>query len=188
MHRLLQIHRAPEFGPHWERKIRTCFHRLDVNHSGTISEEDFFQIADRFNEVGHLTGDAAQEMRDYYKNEIWIKYFKLPDASESTAESFIEGLKKQGKKNILATTNDIHNRYFTDIDSNHDDLIDLDEFTKYFYILGISAEDAKVSFEALDINHDGHISRGEFIMAGNDFFGGEGEQKSSDLFFGPLVD
>jgi len=188
MLRLLQQQRESEFGAHWERKMRTCFHRLDADHSGRISEADFNLIAERFNEIGGLTGEAAQEMRDYYTKEIWLKYFKEPEVNESTENSFISNLQKQGKKNILATTNDIHNRYFTNTDLNHDELISLDEFTKYFKILGIGAEFAKDSFDAIDTNHDGNISRGEFITAGNDFFGGEADHKPSDLFFGPLVD
>jgi hypothetical protein len=143
-------------------------------------------IAERFNEIGALTGDAAQEMKDYYVNEIWLKYFKCPDADESTLEAFINNLKLVGKKNILSTTNDIHNRYFTNIDQDNDGLATLEDYTKYFYVLGIAAEFAKESFDAIDHNHDGYISRGEFITAGNDFFGGEGDHKGSDLFFGPL--
>jgi len=130
MHRLLHIHREPDFGEHWHQKIRTLFHRLDVTHSGTLSAEDFNLMAERFNEVGGLTGEAAQEMRDYYKNEIWLKYFKAPDSDSSTLESFTNNLKQVGKKNLLATTNDIHNRYFTNIDQDNDGQISLEEFTK----------------------------------------------------------
>jgi Ca2+-binding EF-hand superfamily protein len=188
MQRLLQIHKSPQFGPHWERKIRTCFTRLDANKSGKISAEDFMLIAERFNEVGHLTGAAAQEMKDFYTNEIWLKYFKAPDADESTCESFIHNLRTLGKKMILATTNDIHNRYFTNIDQDNDGLLSLEDFKKYFYVMGIGAEFAKATFDAIDANHDGQVSRGEFITAGNDFFGGEQDHKGSDIFFGPLVD
>jgi Ca2+-binding EF-hand superfamily protein len=166
--------------------MRTCFNRLDVNQSGAISEEDFNLIAERFNEIAGLKGEAAQEMKDYYTKEIWLKYFKCPDSNESTLESFVNNLKLAGKKNILATTNDIHNRYFTNIDQDNDDAATLEDYTKYFYVLGIGAEFAKASFDAIDTNHDGFVSRGEFITAGNDFFSGEGDHKGSDLFFGPL--
>jgi len=168
--------------------MRTCFKRLDADQSGTISGKDFNLIAVRFNEIGGLTGDAAQAMKDYYTNEIWKKYFKEPEKDESTEQSFINNLKKVGKKDILATTNDIHARYFLNADHNKDGLLALEEFIKYYYILGLDASLAKESFDAIDTNKDGFISRGEFITAGNDFFNSEHETKSGGLLFGPLVD
>lgn len=168
--------------------MRTCFKRLDANQSGTMSKEDFDMIAARFIEVGGLTGVAAEAIRDYYTNQIWKIYFKLPNSDESTCDAFIENLKHNGKKAILATTNDIHARYFDNMDHEHKGRVGLDAFTKYFYIMGIDAAFAAESFKAIDVNHDGFISRAEFIQAGNDFFGGEHPHKTSDLFFGPLVD
>jgi Ca2+-binding EF-hand superfamily protein len=159
-----------------------------MNKNGKIEADDFMQIAERFIEVGHLTGEAAQEMRDYYNKEIWLKYFKQRDGKDATADSFVSNLKHQGKDVILATTNDIHNRYFADIDTDDDGLIQPGEFIKYFYILGIDEEKAKQAFKALDTNNDGVISHGEFVTAGNDFFTSDEEGKPSDLFFGPLVD
>jgi len=187
MHRLHQIHRGPDFGPHWQQKIRTLFHRLDANKDGKMSVEDFNLIAERFIEVGELTDEHAQEVRDYYTHEIWLKYFKESEAEHATLDSFVNNLKTMGKKNILATTNDIHNRYFTNIDRDCDGLASLEDFTKYFYILGVKEEFAKEAFDAIDVNHDGRISRGEFMTAGNDFYGGDAVNKTSDLFCGPLV-
>jgi hypothetical protein len=167
--------------------MKTCFHRLNANQSGVIEEVDFDVFPERFNEVGGLTGEHAQEMVEYYKG-VWTTFFKAQDKTEATFESFIENLRTQGKKGILAAVNDLHNRYFTNTDHNNDDIMELEDFTKYFYILGINADMAKETFEAIDSNNDGHISRGEFITAGNDFFTGEHEHKASDLWYGPLVD
>jgi hypothetical protein len=177
---------AKEFGPHWQRKMKTCFQRLNANKTGKMQEADFNAFADRFIEVGKLTGKDAQDMREYYKG-VFTAFFKAKDKNEGTYESLLENLKTLGKSTIIASTTDLHNRYFTNVDHNKDDVLEQEGFTKYFYILGFNADMAKKSFEAIDSNKDGKISREEFISAMTNFFTGEQENKAGDLFFGPLV-
>ena len=49
------------------------------------------------------------------------------------------------------------------------------EFGVYFKIISIDESSTKASFVAIDSNHDGIISRDEFVAAGVDFFTGVDE-------------
>jgi len=175
-----------EFGEFWVCKMRTAFERMDEDQDGVLREKDFNLMADRFIAAKGLTGNNAQGVKDYYINEIWGKYFKSCTGTDtSTSDDFVENLKRQGKKNILATTDEIHSRYFEAIDTNKDGVIQLAEFTAYFEILGIDPKYAKQAFDSVDADKDGNISRCEFISAGNDFFNMEDSGNAGDYFFGP---
>ena len=59
------------------------------------------------------------------------------------------------------------------------------EFGVYFKIISIDESSTKASFVAIDSNHDGIISRDEFVAAGVDFFTGVDEASGSTLFWEP---
>jgi len=175
-----------EFGPDWELKIRTCFARLDFNGDGVMSKEDFDQFAKRFIEVGSLTGEAATNIETVYNN-IWVTYFKPANSDTSTSDSFVANLKAAGKAMITGASTEIHNLYFTNTDRDGSGQVDLDEFTKYFYILGINVAYAEDTFNGVNYKTDDNISRDEFVTAANNFFTSEIIDKRSGLFFGPLL-
>jgi len=180
--------KVEEFGDFWIRKMKTFHDRIDADRDGLLTEKDFILMAERFSKVGNLDEKGAQEIKEYFINEIWIKYFKSSTGGDSsTADDLIENLKRHGKKSILATTYDIHSRYFNAIDTNKDGVIRMSEFSVYSSILGYDSQYTKEAFDSLDVDHDGVISRDEFISGGNDFFNEEIEGSPGAHFFGPLI-
>jgi len=177
-----------EFGSFWRNKMLTVFTRLDLDQNGLITERHWTGVAERFIKVAHLTGDKAERARHFFSEEIWDIYFKPsnPDA-QPTSDVFIENLKKQGKTKLLAFKNKNHQQHFDAIDTDADGFIQLKELQVFFGVLGINEDLAKEAFNSMDTNHDGVISRGEFITAGNDFFIQENPGYPGDLFFGPLI-
>jgi len=168
--------------------MRTLFYRLDVNQDGKLTEEDFILLADRSVEVKGLTGQAVQEAKDFFTNDVWRNFLKPVDSDEATPESFLARLKQAGKANILSTKFGIYDRFFTDQDQNKDQVLSLGEFIKYFHVFGISEGEAREAFHAIDKNHDQHMTMEEFLAAKNNFFTLEVPNKSGDLFYGHLVE
>lgn len=54
--------------------------------------------------------------------------------------------------------------------------------------MGLTDEDAAISFAVIDINGDGQVSFKEFVHLGRQFFVTEDETKISKMFWGPLID
>ena len=80
----------------------------------------------------------------------------------------------------------LYGSMFDVIDANGDGLIDLDEWRVLYECRGIPVEYAKASFVAMDADHDGLISRKEFVDYQFEFtFTSEDKLKSS-ILYGPL--
>jgi Ca2+-binding EF-hand superfamily protein len=177
-----------KFGEHWQRKMKTAFKRFDADGDGFLTKNDLDTIADNIIRAGHFTGSQADEIRKNYM-DIWEKYFIQKIESDAASyEVFLTNLKIHGKSDLGLTAKLHHNLWFEAVDTNKDDLIQLQEFIVYFGAIGINEEIAKEAFKALDTNHDGVLSREEFITAGQNFVSLEEPSFPADLFFGPLCD
>jgi len=175
------------FSRHWERKLRSCFRRLDANKDGKATQADFEEFARRFCEVGGLTATDCEEVKNFYINQIWLPFFKPQNSDYSTEDEFIAILKGAGRANILMASNMVYERYFGNSDKDKNGLLNLDEFKTYFYIWGIDAKFAADTFKKVDVSGDGSLTSNEFITAGNNFSVGQQKDPASDDFYGPLI-
>ena len=82
----------------------------------------------------------------------------------------------------------IFNVFFDIIDTNQNGVISSKEFEVYFQAMGIGKEHAKASFDGIDANHDGKISRDEFVDTGCEYFANHDPAHPCTLFWGPLAD
>lgn len=73
------------------------------------------------------------------------------------------------------------------MDKDHSGFISVAEYKLFFQCLGLTAEDAAISFAVIDKNSDGKLSRKEFVKLGREYFLSEDERKISRMFWGPLV-
>lgn len=76
---------------------------------------------------------------------------------------------------------------FQAVDKDHSGFISLNEYKLFFKCLGLTPEDAAVSFAVIDKNGDGKLSIKEFVKLGREFFLTEDEKRVSRMFWGPLV-
>jgi len=175
-----------EFGDHWVRKIKSILNRLDQNGNGVLSHDNLTQMGERHIKVTKMNLTEAEETKAIYE-QIWNVYFEpLADKDGCTPDSMIQNVKKTGKHNLTATAYHLFNACFDTIDHNKSGFITVNEYKIFFHILGINEAEAKDAFDAVDTNHDGVISRGEFITAGVDYVTLETESFPGDLFYGKL--
>ena len=77
--------------------------------------------------------------------------------------------------------------WFSAIDADEDGNIQEAEFVRFFNILDIDSDTAKATFQSMDSDGDGLVSRDEYLANGIDFSTSEDETTSGKLFWGPLL-
>jgi Ca2+-binding EF-hand superfamily protein len=174
-----------QFGPVWKQKIRTLQARLDLNGDGIMNKEDFVEIVQRFETVAQATARQVEKLQDVL-TKFWNANMAEKAAAEGgiTADAYVAMLEAMGKKAISKTANEGYTPLFDAIDANNDGHISLEEYTIYYKILDLSPSYAEESFNVIDSDHDGFISRAEFMLAADDFFTSE----NGSNFFGPAVE
>lgn len=76
---------------------------------------------------------------------------------------------------------------FQAVDKDNSGEISIEEFKLFFNCLGLTDQDAEMSFNAIDKNSDGMLSIKEFVKLGRAFFLTENPKHVSRNFWGPLV-
>ncbi|XP_055640937.1 sarcoplasmic calcium-binding protein [Toxorhynchites rutilus septentrionalis] len=173
----------------WRRKMRTLHGLLDVNNDGVISYDDFKLLTEKFESLGHLNKEATEEFRDIMKT-TWTQLF-----GEITPYNLITVEQYLGEMHHVVNDKDLRKKahrflpyLYKAVDKDHSKSISLNEFKLFFRCLGLTDEDAAVSFAVIDSNGDGQITLNEFVKLGRDFFLTENETNVSRLFWGPLVE
>lgn len=73
------------------------------------------------------------------------------------------------------------------MDKDHSGFISIAEYKLFFKCLGLTPENAAVSFAVIDKNGDGKLSIKEFVKLGREYFLTENEKRISRMFWGPLA-
>ncbi|KAH8266871.1 hypothetical protein KR026_005936 [Drosophila bipectinata] len=172
----------------WRRKMRTLHRILDVNHDGVVSYDDFNLLAKRFNDLGHLTPEVAAEFNDVIK-QTWEEQFgEITPYNLVTAEQFLTDLHHRlNDKKMAKRIGRFLPYLFKAVDFDHTGHLDLEQYKLFFRCLGLTEDDAAVSFAVIDKNGDGQLSLKEFVHLGRQFFLTEDDTKISKMFWGPLV-
>ncbi|XP_037935219.1 sarcoplasmic calcium-binding protein-like [Teleopsis dalmanni] len=173
----------------WRRKMRTLHRILDVNHDGVVSFDDFKLLAKRFTDLGHLTPELSAEFEDVMK-QTWEEQFgEITPYNLLNAEQFLTDIHHRlNDKKMAKRIGRFLPYLFKAVDYDHSGHLDLDQYKLFFRCLGLSDEDAAISFAVIDKNSDGQISMKEFVHLGRQFFMTEDETKISKMFWGPLID
>lgn len=173
----------------WRRKMRTLHRILDVNHDGVISFDDYKLIAKRFTDLGHLSPEMSAEFEEVMR-QTWEEQFgEITPYNLVTAEQFLVHVHhKLNDENLEKRIGRFLPYLFKAVDFDHTGHLDLEQYKLFFHCLGLSDEDAAISFAVIDKNGDGQLSLKEFLHLGRQYFLTEDETNISKMFWGPLID
>ena len=173
------------------QKMRTRFIRLDLNHDGFISRDDYELMATKLQEYGKLNKENAEMKRKALMN-VADRFGLKPGVKfpvEEAAKRAHQELTSMAPEKKWVMLKESHDAIFDVLDLNGDGHISLDEFKVYFHIVGPDISEAEMThaFNTIDTNKNGEISREEFIAAAFDFILGLEETEISKVFFGHLL-
>lgn len=173
----------------WRRKMRTLHRILDVNRDGVISFDDFKLLAKRFTDLGHLSPETSVEFMEVMK-QTWEEQFgEITPYNLVTAEQFLTDFHHRlNDEDMVKRIGRFLPYLFKAVDYDHSGHLDLEQYKLFFRCLGLSDENAAISFAVIDKNGDGQLSMKEFVHLGRQYFLTEDETKISKMFWGPLID
>ena len=169
----------------WMKKIHRCLETMDTNKDGYISRADFEVMVQRYKDLG---APESHLERLKVNNEKLIYAWKVSDPSvkvtiEEAADTYSDFLESAENRE---QNNKMFDLWFDQVDINADGWISFDEWEKHCKALKINLEDASASFEAMDTNKDGKISKEEFISYHTEYFCTTEDKLRSSILYGPL--
>ena len=76
--------------------------------------------------------------------------------------------------------------WFEIIDSDANGEISFKEWVDYYKVVGIDTAHARASFDAMDTNHDGVVSKEEFHAYNVEYYYSAEDKLHSSIMYGPL--
>lgn len=172
----------------WRRKMRTLHAILDINNDGVISFDDFMLLAKKFTDLGHLQPATSTEFLNVMKKSWEEQWGEITPYNLVTAEQYLTDMHHTlNDKELVKKIGRFLPYFFKAVDIDNSGYLDLEQFKLFFNCLGLTDENAAVSFAVIDKNGDGKLTLKEFVKLGKDYFLTENEARVSKWFWGPLV-
>ena len=166
----------------WLKKIRKANKVRDLNKDGYISKDDFMAIVLRYKDMGsskkHL--DKLSHEMEYLCTVLGI----TDDSTKVTHEETIANFAASSPSIDQITT--MFTLMFEIIDSDENGEISYKEWEDYYRVISIDTEFARASFDAMDTNGDGVVSKEEFYAYNREFFYSTEDNLKSSIMYGPL--
>ena len=178
----------------WRRKFRRAVEVRDTDKSGDISRANFQLVIDRYGKLGTVSPQQLEkiskslltlcDMLGLTDETVKLSYDAFDDAylkvmSAHAAKRSSSEEKLQYMENILLDM-------FSNLDLNGDGVITFSEWRAHYHCIGIDTAHARASFDAMDANSDGKISKEEFVNYHYEFFCTTENKLNSEILFGPL--
>ena len=165
----------------WQKKIYKVAKIRDVDGDGLITKADYYLIFQRYKDMG--TPEEHLKKLEKIAGDI-CKAFGIADGStgltyEEYVQIFQESLVRADLDKILGVQ-------FESIDGDGNGEISLKEWTDHYRAMGLDTNYAKPSFEAMDTNGDGIVSKEEFFAYLKEFYFSVEDKLKSSIVYGPL--
>ena len=169
--------------PFWNKKLDRAIRVRDVDKDGVITRKDFELVAQRYKDLGGVSGEQLQRVQ-----ECLMKMCDSVGLTDDTKQFTYEEFKRRHAHvdNQLGTTNTIFRTMFNCLDINGDGVVSMNEWELHYKCMGIDPKHAKASFEAMDTNGDGVVSLEEFTAYHVEFFSTTENKLNSAILYGPL--
>ena len=170
----------------WRKKFARAVQVRDTDKSGDISRADFELVVTRYQQLGsstpqHLANVSKLMMSSCDAIGLTDESVKLSYAEFE--EKWSSAILKKAEKGEYVQ---FFSSMFNNLDLNEDGVISLTEWTAHYQSLGIDTTYARASFDAMDTNGDGKISKEEFVNYHYEFFFTTENKLNSAILYGPI--
>lgn len=176
-----------------KKKFSHIFRILDFNKDGLIEENDFQEIMENiaiFRSIPYPSKiDSLITKRG---RGIWRSFndYSLTQKKHKTNLknwlSYLDGINNIDDATMSAAIRKAVNEIFFIFDKDEDSLLSKQEYLCLFVSFKVEIKDADRSFQNLDFNNDGQISKAELILAIYQFINSENPDDHGNYIFGGL--
>ncbi|MEQ6122426.1 EF-hand domain-containing protein [Reichenbachiella sp. MALMAid0571] len=175
--------------PLQKRKQIHFFQILDFDRNGLIQRKDFEDIAENLSVIRSL--DRNSKDHKFIRNlslSIWNNMKKHVNATDGNLDMWLTFMDSF----VINSNNEWYDQYvkgmtqtvFDVFDTDRNGYISLDEYLDLFIGLRIEVRFAPVSFEKLDLNSDGKISKSELVKSVEEFLKSDDPAAGGNWLFG----
>ncbi|TCO59643.1 EF-hand domain-containing protein [Actinocrispum wychmicini] len=171
-----------------KRKYEKAFDRFDVNRDGVLQENDITAMAKIWCEtfkVGPASGDAAR-INDL-ATKLWADITAATDTDQSGTVSKSEWNAAMEKPDFVdRVALPFALAVFDVADRDKSGTLSVHEMIAGQSRAGITEDETRRMFEALDTDHDGTVSRDEYAAAIREFYLSDDPNAVGNLMVGDL--
>jgi len=170
----------------WVRKVRTFFKKLATN--GLVTQTSYENLGGIFCDIGRWRGSVKEQQVRRFMIQIWNDFFERGAVNGAVDEAmFVALVRVQTHKVLPRAAVQFYGILFDAIDRKGRGVVNREEFSRFTKAFGIFDWGAEDAFNAIDQNHDGKLSKEEFVSAGVEYWCTDDETYLSKLMLGPLV-
>ena len=166
---------------YWKKKFRQRMEMRDVNKSGTLSRSDFEALVEGFRKI-HGNSEKVKTMSERLLKHC-DKIGLINDSVEMTYEEY--------KQRWLTLTDreeyrEILQALFEILDMKGRGKICIEKWKTHTEALNVPPERVKATFDAIDTNRDGKITKEDFVASQMDFFFSTEDKLNGEHLFGTI--
>ena len=168
--------------PFWIKKLDRAVRLRDVDKDGVITRKDFKLVAQRYKDLGDVSGEQLQSVHESLMklcNPVGL----IDDTKQFTYEEFKRRL---ANINLVEVNNTLVRTIFDGLDINGNGVVSMKEWELHYKCMGLDPKYAKASFEAMDTDGHGVVSLEEFTAYHVEFFSSTENKLNSAILYGPL--
>ena len=168
--------------PFWNKKLDRAVRVRDVDKDGVITRKDFKLVAQRYKDLGDVSGEQLQRVHESLM-KLCDPVGLIDDTKQFTYEEFKRRL---ANINLVEVNNTLFRTIFNGLDINGNGVVSMKEWELHYKCMGLDPKYAKASFEAMDTDGDGVVSLEEFTAYHVEFFSSTENKLNSAILYGPL--
>lgn len=174
----------------FEQKQRRLFQLYDADNNGFISQADFTNLADHMaNNLG-ISGSPRHEALRASLAALWADHAAMDkdQSGKIPLEEWLAGREAYSRnfKRAYQGVRTIVGAIFDAFDTDGTKGLSPDEYKAFLTSHGISTRGADDTFKILDQNHNGVLSRDEFLDLAVQFNFSDEPSAVGNQLFGPL--
>src|SRR4051812_21919317 len=175
----------------WQRrKLTHRFNLQDRDHNGVIELKDYMGVVDAMAALRGWAPNSAEysNFRATYQ-AYWAALCRMADKNKDervALDEFLSGFEAllSDEQNYQHYIQSVAGSLFDSMDLNHDDKISLEEFSVPQQAYGLTADQARQTFERLDVSGQGYLTREEIYARAHEFFYSDDPDAPGSWLFG----